>query len=55
MFRFFNKKEKEKNVMSDKTIQNIINPEVSDTDPNGSYTGVPVNRFEKPVQDADDL
>jgi hypothetical protein len=25
------------------------------TDPNGSYTGVPVNRNEKPVQDADDL
>jgi len=26
-----------------------------DTDPNGSYTGAPVNRNEKPVQDADDL
>jgi len=26
-----------------------------DTDPNGSYTGAPVNRSEKPVQDADDL
>ncbi|MCL2697322.1 MAG: hypothetical protein FWE74_04495 [Oscillospiraceae bacterium] len=26
-----------------------------DTDPNGSYTGVPVNKNEKPVQDADDL
>ena len=25
------------------------------TDPLGSYTGVPVNRFEKPVQDVDDL
>lgn len=25
------------------------------TDPNGSYTGAPVNRNEKPVQDADDL
>ncbi len=25
------------------------------TDPLGSYTGVPENRFEKPVQDADDL
>lgn len=25
------------------------------TDPNGSYTGVPENRYEKPVQDADDL
>lgn len=25
------------------------------TDPNGSYTGVPENKYEKPVQDADDL
>ena len=25
------------------------------TDPNGSYTGKPLNRKEKPVQDADDL
>ena len=25
------------------------------TDPNGSYTGVPRNKSEKPVQDADDL
>jgi hypothetical protein len=25
------------------------------TDPEGSYTGVPVNKKEKPVQDADDL
>ena len=24
-------------------------------DPNGSYTGLPVNKGEKPVQDADDL
>lgn len=25
------------------------------TDPNGSYTGTPDDRSEKPVQDADDL
>ncbi len=25
------------------------------TDPNGSYTGVPENKNEKPVQDVDDL
>ena len=24
-------------------------------DPNGSYTGTPIEAFEKPVQDADDL
>ena len=27
----------------------------SDTDVNGSYTGVPKNKREVPVQDADDL
>lgn len=25
------------------------------TDPNGSYTGVPEDVYEKPIQDADDL
>ena len=25
------------------------------TDPMGSYTGIPVDKMEKPVQDADDL
>lgn len=25
------------------------------SDPNGSYTGRPVDRNEKPIQDADDL
>ncbi|MEA4814226.1 MAG: hypothetical protein VB112_04930 [Oscillospiraceae bacterium] len=25
------------------------------TDPQGSYTGQPTDRYEKPVQDADDL
>lgn len=27
----------------------------SDTDVNGSYTGLPKNKKEQPVQDADDL
>ena len=26
-----------------------------DTDPNGSYTGTPIEKSEQPVQDADDL
>ena len=30
-------------------------PNMYTTDPMGSYTGRPVNREEKPVQDADDL
>lgn len=31
------------------------NPLKSQNDPQGSYTGVPQNPTEKPVQDADDL
>ncbi|MCI2055771.1 MAG: hypothetical protein LKJ86_01355 [Oscillibacter sp.] len=35
-----------------KTITNLASDK---TDPQGSYTGCPVNPFEQPVQDADDL
>ena len=31
----------------------VLDP--SNTDPQGMYTGVPENPWEKPVQDADDL
>lgn len=31
----------------------VVDP--SNTDPNGMYTGVPREPYEKPVQDADDL
>ncbi len=33
----------------------VKNKFVSNFDPNGSYTGVPVDKNEKPIQDADDL
>ena len=36
-------------------IQAIIHRHASITDPDGSYTGRPENKYEKPVQDADDL
>lgn len=36
-------------------LNSIVNQTPSQTDPYGSYTGVPVNEFEVPVQDADDL
>lgn len=36
-----------------RALQNFPTP--SDTDVNGSYTGRPKNKHEKPVQDADDL
>lgn len=28
---------------------------ICDTDPNGMYTGVPADKSEQPIQDADDL
>lgn len=36
-------------------IDSIVNMPPSDTDPNGSYTGRPVDENAVPVQDADDL
>jgi len=33
----------------------IAEANASKFDPNGSYTGVPTDKNEKPVQDADDL
>ncbi len=35
--------------------RSIITFDALETDPNGSYTGRPENRYEVPVQDADDL
>ena len=36
-------------------VRQITAGNVSKNDPNGSYTGVPLNTAELPVQDADDL
>ena len=36
-------------------IRQMTAGNMSKTDPNGSYTGVPLNPMEIPVQDADDL
>ena len=38
---------------TEKALELVLKP--SETDVNGSYTGVPENKKEKPVQDADDL
>lgn len=38
-----------------KVLSKIVPKNSSNTDPNGSYTGKPVNHWEKPTQDADDL
>ena len=40
---------------AEQIAKEIANQPPSPTDPNGSYTGKPVDRGEKPVQDADDL
>ena len=36
-------------------LQRILNLGPSRDDPNGSYTGKPENKYDVPVQDADDL
>ena len=36
-------------------VSRATDPSGNNTDPQGSYTGAPSNRSEKPVQDADDL
>ena len=38
-----------------KAVEQIVNLPPSATDPNGSYTGKPMDESEVPVQDADDL
>ena len=48
------KKNKSETEISDKVI-NLFDMKDAKTDPMGSYTGVPVNKYETPVQDADDL
>ncbi len=46
--------EKKKKAIMDK-VMGLMNKEPSKTDPLGSYTGMPVNPHEVPVQDEDDL
>lgn len=48
------KKKNKQSEISDR-VQEIISFKNVKTDPNGSYTGVPLNPYDKPVQDVDDL
>ncbi len=52
-------KKPKKSPKIDQKTQSVIDafhaPTVKSTDPDGSYTGVPKNEKEQPVQDADDL
>lgn len=38
-----------------KRLEGFLSMKSADTDPQGMYTGVPDDPYEKPVQDADDL
>lgn len=40
---------------AEQITKEIANQPPSPTDPDGSYTGKPVDSHEQPVQDADDL
>lgn len=47
---------KQKKVKNHPKVENIVKSNYApETDPQGSYTGKPANKFEVPVQDADDL
>lgn len=48
------KKDKKKK-LSDEVIMEYTNMESPKFDPNGSWTGIAVDKFEQPIQDADDL
>ncbi len=51
------KKKKQKALLPAKTVffPTLTAMMAETTDPNGSYTGVPKDKYEKPVQDVDDL
>ena len=36
-------------------VKAYLSKDIMSTDPNGSYTGQAKEKFEKPIQDADDL
>ena len=48
------KKSRTKNI-TDKVIDMFDDDGSLKTDPNGSYTGRPIDKYDQPIQDADDL
>lgn len=46
--------QRKSNAVMKKSME-VVSMMSSDTDPNGSYTGVAENPYDKPVQDVDDL
>ncbi len=41
--------------LGEEIANEFINPDTLRSDPLGSWTGTPADRYEKPTQDADDL
>lgn len=50
-----NEKKPRKPVQAQQAASAFVNQDSLLSDPNGSYTGQPAEKNEKPVQDADDL
>lgn len=48
-------KRKEIKEKAEAVAKAYLSSEMLQTDPQGSYTGKPLDKYEKPVQDADDL
>lgn len=49
------KSDKELSQKAKDAVDAYVSPESFKTDPNGSWTGRPEDKTEKPIQDADDL
>lgn len=49
------KDKKQKKKITEEVIMGYTNMESPNFDPNGSWTGIAVDKFEQPIQDADDL
>jgi hypothetical protein len=48
-------RKQKKIVINDPLVVSMSTQKPAQNDPNGSYTGIPINKEEVPVQDADDL
>lgn len=49
------KKYQKPDAKTQEVIDAYVSPKMKRSDPQGSYTGKPVDKYEVPVQDADDL
>lgn len=49
------KKDKKLSKKVSSVVDAFVDEDSFKIDPNGSYTGRPLDKYEKPVQDADDL